>query len=198
MTEAEKCALGLWYDTAFPGREEAHLACADLCYEFNRTRPSDMARRERLLRQLFGKVGAHIYVEPALFCGFGSHIEVGDHFFANNNCVFVDPGRITFGDYVLLGPSCGFYTAEHPLDTARRNQGLERALPITVGNNVWFGGGCTVLGGVTVGSNVVVGAGSVVTRDIPDNVLAYGNPCRVRRTLTENELPSAVRQTPAE
>ena len=185
MTEKEKCENGLWYDTAFPGREEAHIVCADLCYEYNHTRPSDMKRREELIRKIFGKVGENPYVEPNIFCGFGWNIEVGDHFFANKNCVFVDPGKITFGDYVFIAPQCGFYTAGHPLDTEQRNAGLEIAKPIRVGSHVWFGGGVKVLPGVTIGSNVVIGAGSVVTKDIPDGVLAYGNPCRVIRLLTE-------------
>ena len=187
MTEKEKCENGLWYDTAFPGREEAHIVCADLCYEYNHTRPSDMKRREELIRKIFGKVGKNPYVEPNIFCGFGWNIEVGDHFFANNNCVFVDPGKITFGDYVFIAPQCGFYTAGHPLDTQQRDAGLEIAKPIRVGSHVWFGGGVKVLPGVTIGSNVVIGAGSVVTKDIPDGVLAYGNPCRVIRPITEDD-----------
>ncbi len=183
MTEQEKCYAGLLYDTTFPGREEMHLKCADLCYEYNRTMPSNMARREELIRQLFGKVGKNPYVEPNIFCGFGFNIEVGDNFFANNNCNFVDPGKITFGDNVFVGPNCGFYTAHHPIDAAQRNQLLEQAFPITVGDDVWIGGGTTVVPGVTIGSNVVIGAGSVVTKDIPDNVVAVGNPCRVIRYI---------------
>lgn len=187
MTEWEKCRAGLLYDTTFPEREEEHLRCADLCYDYNHTRPSDTGRREELLRQIFGSVGKQPYVEPNLFCGFGSNIHVGDFFFANNNCVFVDPGEITFGDYVLIGPNCGFYTAGHPLDPVQRAKFLEYAKPITVGSHVWIGGGTTVCPGVTIGSNVVIGAGSVVTRDIPDNVVAFGNPCRVQRELAEFE-----------
>ena len=185
MTEKEKCAVGLLYYTNFPGREEDHLRCADLCWEYNYTRPSDMETRERLLRQIFGKVGKNPYVEPNIFCGFGWNIEVGDNFFANNNCVFVDPGKITFGDDVKIAPQCGFYTALHPLDPQQRKDNYEAAYPITVGNNVWFGGGVKVLPGVTIGDNVVIGAGSVVICDIPANTLAAGNPCRVVRELTK-------------
>jgi acetyltransferase-like isoleucine patch superfamily enzyme len=147
-----------------------------------------MAGREAILRKLFGKLGKNPYVEPMLFCGFGYNIQAGDNFFVNNNCVFVDPGKITFGNNVLIAPQCGFYTALHPLDAERRNAFIEKALPITVGDNVWFGGGVKVLPGVTIGSNVVIGAGSVVTKDIPDGVLAYGNPCRVIRTIEPEEL----------
>lgn len=185
MTEREKCDAGLLYDTTTAERAEAHHRCADLCYAYNHTRPSDLARREALLRQIFGKLGNNPYVEPTLFCGFGFNIEAGDNFFVNNNCVFLDPGKITFGHNVFIAPQCGFYTALHPLDVERRNAKLEAAYPITVGDNVWFGGGVRVLPGVTIGSNTVIGAGSVVTRDIPDGVLAMGNPCRVVRPITD-------------
>lgn len=187
MTEREKCDAGLLYDTAFPGREEDHIRCADLCWEYNRTRPSDMARREELLRQLFGKLGKDPYVEPNIFCGFGYNVEAGDRFFMNNDCVIVDPGKVIFGDDVKIGPQCGFYTAIHPLDAEQRKANLEAAYPIVIGNNVWLGGGVKVLPGVTIGDNAVIGAGSVVSRNIPANTLAVGNPCRVIRELTEAE-----------
>lgn len=190
LTEPEKCRLGLLYDTAFPGREAAHLACADLCWEYNRTRPSDMERRERLLRELFGKLGANPYVEPDMFCGFGFNIEAGDGFYVNNGCVFVDPGKIVFGDHVFIGPCCGFYTAQHPIDRGLRNRLYEYALPVTVGSDVWFGGHCCVLPGVTIGSDVVIGAGSVVVRDIPDHVVAVGNPCAPIRAITDADRPT--------
>lgn len=188
MDEFEKCNAGLLYDTKFAGRETMHLQAADLCYAYNNTRPSDLRRRDEIIRQLFGKVGKDCYVEPNIFCGFGFNIEVGDHFFANNNCNFVDPGKITFGDYVFIGPNCGFYTAHHPIHPALRNQFYEYAFPITVGSSVWFGGNCVVLPGVTIGNNVVIGAGSVVTHDIPDSVVAAGNPCRVLRAITDEDL----------
>ena len=187
MTELEKCQQGLLYDTTFPGREEEHLKCADLCWEYNRTRPSDMQSREALLRKLFGKLGTNPYVEPNIFCGFGFNISAGDNFFANNNCIFVDPGKITFGDNVFIGPNCGFYTAHHPIHPEWRNQLYEYAFPITVGDNVWIGGHCCVMPGVKIGSNVVIGGGSVVVHDIPDNVVAAGNPCRVIRPITEED-----------
>ena len=188
MTEQEKCNAGLMYDTTFPGREEMHLECIDLCFDYNNTRPSDMKRREEILRKLFGKLGKNPYVEPTIFCGFGWNIEAGDNFYANNNCVFVDPGKITFGDNVFIGPSCGFYTAHHPIHPELRNKLYEYARPITVGSDVWIGGGTVVLPGARIGSNVVIGAGSVVTGEIPDNVVAFGNPCKVYRAITEEDL----------
>ena len=187
MSWREDCAAGLLYDATHPEREAEHIACADLCWEYNRTKPSDMEGRERLLRQIFGKLGRDPYVEPTVFFGFGKNVEAGDRFFANNNCVFVDPGKIIFGDDVKIAPQCGFYTALHPLDPELRATGAETAKPIHIGNNVWFGGGVKVLPGVTIGDNCVIGAGSVVTHDIPANSLAYGNPCKVVRELKAGE-----------
>ena len=183
MSWKEDCEAGLLYDATGPEREAEHIHCADLCWEYNQTKPSDMKTREKILRQLFGKLGKDPYVEPTIFFGFGYNVEAGDRFFANNDCVFVDPGKITFGDDVKIGPQCGFYTALHPLDSKLRAAGYETAEPIHVGNNVWFGGGVKVLAGVTIGDNCVIGAGSVVTHDIPANSLAFGNPCRVVREL---------------
>jgi len=191
MTEQEKCNAGLMYDTTFPGREEMHLKCMDLCFAYNNTLPSDTVRREELLRKIFGKLGKNPYVEPTLFCGFGWNIEAGDNFFANTNCVFVDPGKITFGDNVFIGPGCGFYTAHHPIHPKLRNQLYEYARPIRVGSDVWIGGGTVVLPGAEIGSGVVIGAGSVVVGKIPDNVVAFGNPCKVHRAVTEDDLLQA-------
>ena len=134
-------------------------------------------------RKVKGKVGKNPDVEPNVFCGFGFNVEVGDNFFANNGCNFVDPAKITFGDNVFIGPDCGFYTAHHPVSYKLRNQLYEWAYPIKVGDNVWFGGHVTVLPGVTIGENAVIGAGSVVTRSIPEKAVAFGNPCRVHHYL---------------
>ncbi|GET06446.1 hypothetical protein SY212_14760 [Ligilactobacillus agilis] len=113
------------------------------------------------------------------------NIELGENFYANHNLVILDGAKVTFGDNVFVAPNCGFYTAGHPLDYERRNAGLEYAYPITVGDNVWIGGGVQVMPGVTIGSNVVISGGSVVTKDIPDNCVAVGNPCKVIRPITE-------------
>ena len=185
MREREKCDAGFLYNTQTPEREELHICCMELCYAYNHIHPSDKAGREEILRKLFGKVGAAPYVEPTIFCGFGFNIEAGDRLFVNSDCVFVDPGKIIFGNDVMIGPQCGFYTALHALDARLRIDGFEAAYPIHVGDNVWFGGHVTVLPGVTIGENAVIGAGSVVTRDIPANMLAAGNPCRVIRPITE-------------
>ena len=150
MTEREKCQLGLLYDTTFPGRDEDNLRCLDLCHEFNQMKPSDLAGREAILRKILHRVGKNVRAEQNIYISFGYNIEAGDNLFINHNCVFLDPGKITFGDNVFIGPCCGFYTAHHPIDTDLRNQMLEYAFPITVGSNVWFGGHCCVAPGVTI------------------------------------------------
>lgn len=114
-------------------------------------------------------------------------IELGENFFSNHNLVILDCGKVTFGDNVFVAPDCGFYTAGHPIDYERRNQGLEYAYPITVGDNVWIGAGVQVMPGVNIGSNVVIGGGSVVVKDIPSNSVAVGNPCKVIRPITEDD-----------
>ena len=184
--EFEKCLRGELYYTGFRGRDELVVRALSLCQEYNRTPAGDKARREELIRELFGKVGKNPDIEPNVFCGFGFNVEVGDNFYANNGCNFMDPAKITFGDNVFVGPDCGFYTAHHPVGCKLRNQMYEWAFPITVGDNVWFGGGCRILPGVTIGSNVVIGAGSVVTHDIPSNCVAAGNPCRILRFIDED------------
>lgn len=125
--------------------------------------------------------------EQPFYCDYGYNIEIGENFYANMNCVILDEAKVTFGDNVFIAPSCGFYTAGHPLDVEQRNRGLEYARPIRVGNNVWIGAQVCVLPGVTIGDNTVIGAGSVVNRDIPANVIAAGNPCRVIREITEED-----------
>lgn len=187
MTEREKCALGLMYDTGFPGRDEDNLRCLDLCYAFNHTLPSELAAREAIIRKILHRVGKNVRVEQNIFISFGYNIEAGDNLFINHDCVFLDPGKITLGDNVYIGPQCGFYTAHHNIHPDWRNAGYEYAFPITIGSNVWIGGGSVFMPGVSVGSNVVIGGGSVVCRDIPDNVVAFGNPCRVHRPITEDD-----------
>lgn len=159
----------------------------DLCFDFNNTRPSDATRRSEILRELFGSVGADAEVVAPMYCDYGYNVSVGDAFFANHNTVLLDCAPITFGNNVFIGPNCGFYTAGHPIDAPTRNELLEFALPISVGDDVWFGAGVHVAPGVTIGSNVVIGMGSVVVKDIPDNVIAVGNPCRPVREISPDD-----------
>lgn len=188
MTEKEKMLAGMIYDANYDEELlEERRRCKELCYEFNHLRPSQEKEQEELIRKLFGKAGKSVCLTASFWCDYGYNIEVGDHFYANHNCVILDGAKVKFGDNVFIAPDCGFYTAGHPTDAGRRNQGLEYAYPITVGDNVWFGGGVKVMPGVTIGNNVVIGAGSIVTKDIPDNVVAVGNPCRVIRPVMEEE-----------
>ncbi len=184
MTEKEKMQAGILYDANYDSELIAErAACKELCHEYNRLAPSMSAEREALMRRLLGKTGKAFLIEQPFACDYGYNIEIGENFYMNVNGVILDGAKVTFGDNVFIAPNCGFYTAGHPLDWQQRNQGLEYARPITVGNNVWIGAGVSVLPGVTIGDNAVIGAGSVVTRDIPANVVAVGNPCRVVRTL---------------
>ena len=187
-TEKMKAKAGKLYDANYDAeliRERE--ACADKTYELNQLRPSRTAEREALIRSLFGKTQKNFTIVSPFYCDYGYNIEIGENFFANMNCVILDGAKVSFGDNVFIAPNCGFYTAGHPFDVERRNKGLEYAYPITVGNNVWIGANVSVLPGVSIGDNSVIGAGSVVTRSIPANVLAAGNPCRVIREITEED-----------
>ena len=185
-TEKEKAREGILYDANNDAELVAErLAAADMTYELNRLSPSQVAEREAVIRRLLGRTGKNVSIVSPFYCDYGYNIETGENFFMNMNCVILDGAKVTFGDNVFVAPGCGFYTAGHPLDVERRNAGLEYALPIRIGNNVWIGAQVCVLPGVTIGDNSVIGAGSVVTKDIPSGVLAAGNPCRVIRPITE-------------
>ena len=150
---------------------------------YNQTVETERDVRRTLLNRLLGQMPPKIEIEPPFRCDYGTNIFLGDNFYANFGVVMLDCAEIRIGDNALLAPNVQLYAAHHPLDTATRLSGLELASPITIGNNVWIGGGAIVLPGVTIGDNVTIGAGSVVTRDIPSNVVAVGNPCRVIREL---------------
>ncbi len=185
MTEQEKMLSGALYSAGAPELTAARQRAKELCRRFNQTSIQDPEEGEKLLRELLGQVGEQVSIQPALWVDYGFNIQMGSHVEINHNCVILDCAKVTFGDHVFIGPNCGFYTAGHPLDAATRNAGLEFARPIAVGDNVWFGGSVTVLPGVTIGSGSVIGAGSVVSRDIPPNVVAVGNPCRVVRPILQ-------------
>lgn len=194
MTEKEKMLAGLIYDANNdPDLIRERAACKDLCWEFNQLRPSQTEEQTALLRRLLGKTGERFCICAPFWCDYGYNIEVGENFFANHNCVILDGAKVVFGNNVFIAPDCGFYTAGHPVDAERRNAGLEYAWPITVGDDVWIGGGIQVMPGVTIGSHVVIGGGSVVTRDIPSGVVAVGNPCRVLRPITEADRRNELR-----
>lgn len=190
MTEKEKRANSMLYD-ANNNKELLNelSACKDLCFQFNyKFLPSQIEERAEILKKIIGKLGENAFIQPPFWCDFGYNTEIGDNFYANHNLVILDGAKVKIGNNVFIAPDCGLYTAGHPFDAERRNKGYEYAYPITIDSNVWIGAGTRVMPGVAIGNNVTIGAGSVVTKDIPDNVLAVGNPCRVLRELTEEDL----------
>jgi galactoside O-acetyltransferase len=186
MTEKDKMNQGMLYDANYDKELRcAREVCKDICYEFNHLRPSQVNEQTDLIRKLLGKTGKSFTITAPFWCDYGFNIEIGENFYTNHNCVILDGAKVTFGDNVFIAPNCGFHTAGHPLDAEQRNQGLEYAYPITIGNNVWIGANVTVLPGVSIGSDTVIGAGSVVNHDIPSGVIAAGVPCRVIRQITD-------------
>ena len=186
MTEKEKMFAGLLYDANNdPQLIDERLQCKELCRDYNDLRPRATDARVELLHRILGQIKGDLLIEQPFYCDYGYNISVGRNFCANYKLVMLDEAPVTFGDNVFVAPNCGFYTAGHPVEAALRNKGLEYARPIVVGDNVWFGAGVSVLPGVIVGDNCVIGAGSVVTKDIPANSVAAGNPCKVIRTITE-------------
>ena len=188
MTEKEKQQAGELYNSNDRELFNERIKAKKLCAEYNAVECNDFQKRERILDRLVALRGENTVIEPNFFCDYGYNIIIGDNFYANHNLVILDCAEVVFGDNVFIGPNCGFYSAEHPIDVNLRNQGLEYAKPIKVGNNVWIGGGVNVIGGVTIGDNAVIGAGSVVTKDIPANCVAVGNPCVPIRTLEASEI----------
>ena len=184
MSEKEKVLAGELYDANYNEEliKERYVA-KDKCYDYNNLKPSDFQKKENKIREILGKTGKTFIIEQPFICDYGYNIEIGENFYANHNLIILDGNKVKFGDNVFIAPNCGFYTAGHPLDAKRRNEGLEYAKPIKVGNNVWIGGNVVVLPGVKIGDNVVIGAGSIVTKDIPSNVVAVGNPCKVIKEI---------------
>ena len=180
MNEKEQMLNGLLYDANYDkSLIEERMKCKILCSKFNNTLYEDTETRKNLLKQIIGKFKNNFVIEPSFWCDYGYNIEIGENFYSNHNLIILDPAKVIFGDNVFIGPNCGFYTAGHPLNIEERNKGLEYAKPIIVSNNVWFGGNVVVMPGVTIGENSIIGAGSVVVKNIPSNVVACGNPCKV-------------------
>ena len=188
MTEWEKAQAGYLYDANYDKDiVDARTKCADLCYEFNHCKPSDTKKQTELLHQILGEIKGDIVITAPFYCDYGFNISVGKNFYTNHNCTILDGAKVEFGDNVFIAPNCVFSTAGHAIDAEQRGKGLEIALPIKVGNNVWFGANVSVLPGVTIGDNTIIGAGSVLNKDIPSGVIAVGNPCRVIREITEKD-----------
>ena len=188
MAEWEKMQSGEWYDANFDrALLEARGQADQLCYDFNTARPGSPEQLAALRALLGTELPEGLTILAPVYFDYGTSTHLGKGVFVNHGCYFMDGGRIKIGDHVFIGPFCGFYTAGHPLNYSDRNQGLERALPITIGDNCWLGANVSVLQGVSIGSGCVVAAGSVVTKDLPSNVIAVGNPCRVLREIGDHE-----------
>lgn len=184
-TEKEKMLAGELYHALDPELSRNRMRCRELCRLLSATRENQEDERQELLGELFGKK-TNAWVEVPFFCDYGTNITLGENVFFNFNCVVLDVAKVTIGDNVLFGPAVQIYTASHPINAAERRTMLESGKPITIGSDVWVGGGVVICPGVTIGARSVIAAGSVVTRDIPSDVLAAGNPARVIRELSED------------
>ena len=183
-TEREKMlANELYLSLNDPELQMMMVAAQELLYPFNHARPDEDETRAEIIRKLFGSIGANFIIKPPFVCDFGCHIYAKDNLFINYDCIILDCNEVRFGHNVMLAPRVQIYTAYHPLDPAMRRSGLELAAPITIGDDVWIGGGAIICPGVTIGDRTTIGAGSIVTRDIPADVVAVGSPCRVIRKL---------------
>ena len=184
MSEEEKMLAGEIYDANYDkGLLEKRLYAKELCKKFNECDVRKIEEKKEILKKLFQKEIDIMGIEPNFYCDYGFNIYLGKNFYSNHNLVILDANKVEFGDNVFIGPNCGFYTSGHPLDYETRNKGLEYAKSIKIGSNVWIGGNVCVMPGVTIGDNVVIGAGSVVNKDIPSNVVAVGNPCKVLKDI---------------
>jgi maltose O-acetyltransferase len=181
-SEKEKMLSGELYDASDPVLASEREKARNLTFKFNNTNPIERETRQELLKSLIIASG-DFHIEAPFNCDYGYNIEVGENFYANYGCVILDVNKVKIGNNVLLAPNVQIYTATHPVDPSERLTGKEYALPITIGNNVWVGGGTIICPGVRIGDNVTIGAGSVVTKDIPDNAVAAGNPCRIIKKL---------------
>lgn len=188
MTQRERMDKGLIYDPGDAEIMKEQVACLEYLYDFNATRPSEYKKREELLKNMFGKIGKGCYIEPPFHANFGGrHVYMGDYVYANFNLTLVDDGNIYIGDKVMFGPNVTVATANHPIAPELREKQLQYNKDIHIGNNVWIGSGVIIVPGITIGNNSVIGAGSIVTKDIPANVVAYGNPCRIAREINEHD-----------
>jgi maltose O-acetyltransferase len=182
-TEKEKMLDGEMYRADDKELVAERNRARELTRAYNSTTEVELEKRTDILKQLFGKVGKNAYIEPTFKCDYGYNIEVGDNFFVNFDCVILDVCKVKIGDNCFFAPGVHIYTATHPLDPTERSSGVEYGKPVTIGNNVWFGGKSLVNPGVTIGNNVVVASGAVVVKDVPDNVVVGGNPAKIIKKI---------------
>ncbi len=188
MTEKERMKKGLIYDPADGEILAEQSLCLELLYDFNSTRPSETEKRATLLKKMFGKIGEGCYIEPPFRANWaGKNVFMGDKVYANFNLTLVDDGNIFIGDKVMFGPNVTVATANHPILPSLRERAYQYNKDVRIGDNVWIGAGAVIVPGVSIGDNTVIGAGSAVTKDIPANVVAVGNPCRVLREISDRD-----------
>lgn len=187
MNQRERMNNGLLYKAWMDGLREDRLACRRNLHALNTICPDEREKIVVMLKGLFGRTGEQVFLEPPFHCDYGTNIEVGENFYANFNLTILDVGKVTIGANCQIAPNVSIYTAGHPIHPDVRNTGYEYGIPVSIGDNVWIGGSVVILPGVHIGDNVVIGAGSVVTKDIPDHMIAAGNPCRVIREITEDD-----------
>ncbi len=188
MTQKEKMHTGDLYLPNDDSIMEEQLQCLDKLYDFNQTRPTELKKREKLLKEMFAEIGENCYIEPPLHANWaGKHVHFGNNVYANFNLTMVDDTHIYVGDSTMLGPNVVLATAGHPILPELREQAYQYNVPVRIGRNCWLGAGVLVMPGVTIGDNTVIGAGSVVTKDIPAGVVAIGNPCKVLREINEHD-----------
>ncbi|KRN99343.1 sugar O-acetyltransferase [Companilactobacillus kimchiensis] len=186
-SEKEKMLAGDLYIAHDPElRVDFHRA-KKLVREYNHTTEDQTDERKSIIQKLFKQSGTGVYLEPPFYTDYGIHTVVGDNFYANYETIILDIAEVKIGNNVFFGPRVGLYTAGHPIDAVIRNEAFEYGKPITIGNDVWVGGNVVINPGVTIGSNVIIGSGSIVVKDIPDNVIAVGNPCRVLRKINDSD-----------
>ena len=186
MEMKEKMHNGMLYLPNDPQIVEEQVKCQERLYDFNRTRPSELAKREVLLREMLAELGENCYVEPPLHANYGGKfVHFGKNIYANYNLTLVDDTHIYVGDYTMFGPNVTVSTAGHPILPELREQAYQYNMPVRIGRNCWIGAGVIIVPGITIGDNVVIGAGSIVTKDLPSNVVAVGNPCRILREVNE-------------
>ena len=188
MTDYEKLHSGEIYDPNNEDIFKEQIKCLDRLYDFNATRPTELEKRAEMLKEMLAEVGENCYIEPPFHSNWGGkNVHLGNNVYFNFNATMVDDTHIYIGDYTMLGPNVVIATAGHPILPELREKALQYNMPVHIGKNCWLGAGVIVLPGVTIGDNTVIGAGSVVTKDIPANVVAVGNPCKVLREINEHD-----------
>jgi acetyltransferase-like isoleucine patch superfamily enzyme len=187
MTEKEKMLNGKPYKAFGEELSSERQYAKEMIFDYNNLSPKEINKHNEIIKKIFGRVGNDFYIEPPFRCDYGYNISAGENFYVNYNCTILDCAAVTIGDNVMFAPNVSLFTAGHPIHFEARNEMIEYAFPISIGNNVWVGGGVIVNPGITIGNNVVIGSGSVVTKDIPSNCIAVGNPCKVIKQITDED-----------